>query len=400
MTTTLKSRIDVVDFLRGFAIMAIMFLHNIERFNLYIFPNGYSGISGVNRQVWDTLFFMFAGKTYSIFAILFGFTFFLQFSKQDEKGNDFGPRFLWRLVLLACFATVNAAFFPGEVLMLYAAVGGILFIVRKWSNKAVLALAIFFLIQPVELFYFVRQLADTAWEIPKQINWGMHGAVKDYLSEGTVAALIKGNTTTGQIWSMLWAIENGRFTQTAGLFLIGMLLGRKGWFADLIQYKRTWIKTFVIALVAAATLYIIRENFVLVDGFKYRRSLGVATDMWWKFFGTFVWVSGLVLLYKTNFFRKLTSPFKAYGKMSLTNYVSQSIIGSIIYFPYAFNMSIKLNIVESLLVGAVLFVLQIAFCNWWIKRYKQGPLERLWHKLTWVNFTDQKLKLVKIRVKK
>ena len=61
-----------------------------------------------------------AGKAYAIFALLFGFTFYIQSANQQRKGKDFGYRFLWRLVLLAVFATVNAAFFPaGDVLFLF-----------------------------------------------------------------------------------------------------------------------------------------------------------------------------------------------------------------------------------------------------------------------------------------
>lgn len=399
MTKPINNRIEVVDFVRGFAIMAIMLIHNIERFNLYVFPNGYAGIEGLDRKVWDTMFFLFAGKTYSIFAILFGFTFYIMYTKQKEKGNDFGGRFLWRLLLLACFATINAAFFPGEVLMLYAVVGLVLFLVRKWSNKAVLALAIFFLLQPVELFYFFRQLIDTGWEIPKQINWGMHGLVRAYLNEGTFSALVSGNTTTGQVWSMMWAIENGRFLQTAGLFLLGLLIGRKGWFADLNKYKITWVRILGIAVLSAVGLYVLRLN-VFADGeFVYRRSIGVATDMWWKASCTFIWISSFALLYRSTFFQRITKPFKAYGKMSLTNYVTQSVIGAIIYFPFALNMAPKIGVTVSLGVGFVLFVLQITFCNWWIRKYKQGPLERLWHRLTWVKKEEGKLRLARVRVK-
>lgn len=398
--TKLNTRIEVIDVLRGFAIMAIMLLHNIERFNLYIFPGGFGGMSTADRAVWDTLFFLFGGKTYSIFALLFGFTFFIMYTKQQEKGNDFGGRFLWRLLLLAGFATINAAFFPGEVLMLYAVVGVILYLVRKWNNKALLILGVFFLLQPVELFYFVRQLFDSTWELPQQINKGMHGSVRAYLEAGTITALIKGNTTIGQVWSMMWAVENGRFMQTAGLFIMGLLIGRSGWFANLIKYRKTWLTIFGVAIVATAVLYFVRLEVYMDREYFYRRSIGVAVDMWWKVSFTFIWVSLFALLYQSLSFQKIMTPFKAYGKMSLTNYVTQSIIGSIIYFPFGFNMASKIGVTASLAVGVVLFVLQITFCNWWIQKYKQGPLEKLWHRLTWIKLEDGKLKLAQVPVKK
>lgn len=379
-----KKRIEVVDILRGFAIMAIMLLHNIERFNLYVFPGGFAGMSGTDRAVWDTLFFLFAGKTYSIFALLFGFTFFIQYSRAQARGEGFGGRYLWRLLLLAGFACINAAFFPGEVLMLYAVVGVVLFIVHKWNNRLVLALAIFFLLQPVELFYFVRQLTDSAFELPQQLNWQMHGDVKAYLSEGTFLALVKGNTTIGQLWSMLWAIENGRFLQTAGLFLIGLLIGRKAWFADLSKNRRTWISILIIAIIASTCFYILRSHFYIDKSFEFRRSIGVAIDMWWKFSFTFIWVSLFALLYHLRTFQRLMKPYLYYGRMSLTNYIVQSVIGSIIYFPFAMNLAPQIGVSASLLLGVILFVLQITFCNWWMKKFKQGPLEKLWHHLTWI----------------
>lgn len=398
--SNISKRIEVVDVLRGFAIMAIMLLHNIERFNLYVFPGGFGGMTSTDRAVWDTLFFLFGGKTYSIFALLFGFTFFIMYTKQQEKGNDFGGRFLWRLLLLAGFATVNAAFFPGEVLMLYAVVGVVLFLVRKWNNKAILVLGIFFLLQPVELFYFIRQLLDNSWELPQQINHAMHGSVKAYLEEGTFWSLVKGNTTIGQAWSMMWAIENGRFLQTAGLFLIGLLIGRKGWLADLEKYKKTWLNIFIVAALASAVFYFIRLEFYADREFVFRRSIGVAVDMWWKLSCTFIWVSVFALLYKSQWFQNITSRLKAYGKMSLTNYVTQSILGSVLYFKFAFNLAPKIGVTASLGLGMVLFLVQITFCNWWIKKYKQGPLEKLWHNLTWIKVVDGKLRLAKVPVKK
>lgn len=400
LQNTITKRIEVVDVLRGFAIMAIMLLHNIERFNLYVFPGGFNGMSSLDRSIWDTLFFLFGGKTYSIFALLFGFTFFIMYTKEQERGHDFGVRFLWRLLLLAGFATINAAFFPGEVLMLYAVVGFILFLVRKWSNNAILILGIFFLLQPVELFYFVRQSFDSTWELPQQINRGMHGVVKAYLNEGTFLALVKGNTTIGQAWSMMWAIENGRFLQTAGLFLMGLLIGRKGWFADLNAHRKTWTRVLIIAIVATVVFYFVRAECYLDGAFVYRRSIGVAVDMWWKVSFTFIWVSVFALLYRTLFFQKIMQPFKAYGKMSLTNYVTQSIIGSILYFKFAFDLAPGISVTASLGLGVVLFLLQITLCNWWIKKYKQGPLEKIWHMLTWMKKEKGKLELARVYVKK
>lgn len=86
-----RPRIEVVDALRGFAVMAIILLHNIEHFNLYNFPEATTDfMKALDKGVWDTLFFLFSGKAYAIFALLFGFSFFIQFDNQARKGKDFG----------------------------------------------------------------------------------------------------------------------------------------------------------------------------------------------------------------------------------------------------------------------------------------------------------------------
>ena len=70
--------------------------------------------------------------------------------------------------------------------------------------------------------------------------------------------------------------------------------------------------------------------------------------------------------------------------LSLTNYITQSIAGAIIYFPFGFYLAPYCGYTLSLLVGFVLFLLQVQFCKWWLKGHKQGPLESLWHKWTWM----------------
>ena len=116
-----------------------------------------------------------------------------------------------------------------------------------------------------------------------------------------------------------------------------------------------------------------------------QQTAGTAFDMWQKLAFTFVLVASFVLLYQREKFSKAVSSLKFYGKMSLTNYISQSIMGAIIYFPFGLYLAPYCGYTVSLLIGFILFLLQVSFCKWWLKGHKQGPLESLWHKLTWIN---------------
>ena len=118
------SRLHVVDALRGFAIISIMLLHNLEHFDFYFLPEGLpSWMVAIDKVIWDTMFFLFGGKSYAIFAFLFGLTFFIQSDNQAKRGKDFRGRFAWRLVLLLGFGILNSAFYQGDILTIYALIG-------------------------------------------------------------------------------------------------------------------------------------------------------------------------------------------------------------------------------------------------------------------------------------
>ena len=83
---------------------------------------------------------------------------------------------------------------------------------------------------------------------------------------------------------------------------------------------------------------------------------------------------------------KLLSKLVPFGKMSLTNYIMQSMVGCFIYYRYGLGLVEYTGATYSLLIGICLFILQLYFCKWWISKYGQGPLERVWHKATWISF--------------
>lgn len=382
-------RIEVVDALRGFAVMAILLVYSLEHFIFPVYPDVASQPSWLNildEGVFSVIFTLLAGKSYAIFALLFGFTFYIQYSNQEKKGNDFGYRFLWRMLLLLAFATLNAAFFPaGDVLLLFAIVSIFLFIVRKWSNKAILIVAIFFLFQPIEWFHYFASLVDSSYTLPDLKVGEMYAEVGEYTKNGTFREFILGNITLGQKASLFWAIGAGRFLQTAGLFMLGYLIGRKQLFIATKENIQFWIKALIVAAILFAPLYELKNLVMKSDEVIITKSIGVVLDMWQKFAFTFVLIPSFVILYQRDSFKKMTSSFQLYGKMSLTNYITQSIVGAFVYFPFGLYLAPYCGYTLSLLIGIVLFLLQVQFCKWWLKSNKQGPLEKLWHKWTWIN---------------
>lgn len=380
-------RVLAVDALRGFAVMGIVLLHNIEHFNFYSFPEAASPFWGsLDKQLWDLLFFLFSGKAYAIFALLFGFTFYLQQHHCEQWGEDFRNRYMWRLLLLLGFGFINASFFPGEILVLYALLGFVLVPVRHLSNKAVAWIAFVLMLQPLEWGRVVYALLNPAAN-PEQTLFSL-GDVYPELGGHSLWEMIKVNFVTGQLASLNWAWCYGRVFQTASLFMIGMLLGRKGLFR-LTDETRTevmcfWQRVAFYALPSAVLLYFGKEFlYPQIANPFLKATMQTIWNSWYNLAFMLVMVSGFLLLYWINEGR-VQRVLVPYGKMSLTDYISQSILGSFLYFGYGLGLHQYCGTTYSLLIGIAFFLLQLAFAHWWFRHFRRGPLETIWHRLTWI----------------
>lgn len=389
MTHTLApsaTRIEVVDALRGFAVMAIMFLHNIEHFNFYEFPAASSEwVKALDHGVWNVLFFLFSGKAYAIFSLLFGFSFFIQYANQEKKGKDFRGRFLWRLALLFLIGCFNGAFFPGDILVLYSLIGVVLVLVCRWSDRSVLIAAAVLMLQPVEWAKFFYALSHPDY-VATAGKWLMyHQKMYPFLDQPDFWALVKSNLWDGQLFSLLWAWSYGRFFQTAALFLLGMWLGRRRLLADPTSHRVFWRRTLWAGAIGFIPLYYLTGALPdLVSQAGMRAPLETILSSLRNFALMCVWVSGFLFLWQRAASYRLLHGLVPYGKMSLTNYLTQSMIGSFIYFGYGLALYDRLGIAASFGVGVCLFVLQLAFCHVWLRHHKQGPFEKAWRKLTWI----------------
>lgn len=377
-------RIEAVDALRGFAVMAIILLHNIEHFNLYDFPKAPSPlIEMLDGSIWNTLFFLFGGKAYAIFSLLFGFSFYIQLNNQVKKGGDFRGRFLWRLFLLLCLGFFNAVFFPGDILVLYAIVGVVLIPVRKWSDTAVLVLGIILLLQPMEWgkFFYALLHPDYVAAVPTSYGKYMYPALRG----DSFIELVKSNFWYGQLFSLSWAWHNGRFFQTAALFMFGMWLGRKQYFVSSNTSVRFWLRALPAAIICFIPLYLLKDPVShLYERVELAKPLSLIISSLANFAFMSILVSLFMLLWQSKGINRVLHGLVPYGRMSLTNYISQSVVGSFIYFGYGLGMYRHLGTTYSFLVGVLLFVIQLYFCRWWLSRHKQGPFEGIWRKATWV----------------
>ncbi|MGL1958549.1 MAG: DUF418 domain-containing protein [Colwellia sp.] len=386
-----KARITVVDALRGFALVSIMLLHNIEMFEVYAaHPSLPEWLISIDSIIWDTFFFLFGGKSYAIFALLFGLTFYIQTHNQEEKGQDFRLRFIWRMLLLIGFGIFNTLFYRGEILVLYAVLALFLIPFNKLNNKALLISALILLLQPILLCKLIVAIGNPTLEpavasfMPFYINSG------EFLTGDSMFQLMKSNITDGRIASLLWFWEYGRIEQTFGLFLLGFLAGRKRIFYNTPENIKFWIKTLVVSTILFIPLYILKSNpEVFSDSKNITKSIGAIITLWSNLAFMLVLASGFILLFYNDKTQPLLSKLSPIGKMSLSNYILQSIVGASIYYGFGLGIYQYVGATYCLLIGIVLVIAMGLFSSYWMKKHKRGILENIWHKLTWIGTSKQ-----------
>lgn len=384
-------RLDVVDALRGFALLAIVLIHNVEHYNIFHLPEGQPDwLTALDKQVWDATFFLMAGKAFATFSLLFGFSFFIQLSNQERRGRDFRARFAWRLVLLMLFAELHSLFYNGDILLLYAFCGFSLLAVCKLSNKAVFWIATFLLLQPFEWYRMIHALLDSSYEtVVGNVFVTFFKKCDPIVREGGFLAFVHSNITNGQAYSNCWQIENGRLFQVPALFMYGMLLGRLRYFEKSIASICFWKRLLGVSLIAFAFLYafqrLVAPSLTDKGTDAFDTAFRVAFGSYLNFSMMCVLVAGFVLcwFYAENGYRfqRLLIP---YGRMSLTNYITQSIIGCTIYAGYGLGLWRSAGTTVSILIGVGIVALQLCWSRRWLSRFRQGPLEYVWKKQTWI----------------
>lgn len=385
---TQKQRINVADALRGFSVMGIMLLHCIEHFNFYSFPEvTNSWLQFTDKAIWDSLFFTFGGKAYAIFALLFGFSFFIQDNNQLRDGSDFRLRFLWRLFLLFIWGNINAIFFTAEVLVLFSITGVVLIFVARLKTKTILIIAAILMLQPMEWGKLAYALLNPDYEMPKSLLGFYWGKAFEVQSNGSFIDTVKVNLWYGQLASLKWAWENARFFQMPALFMLGMLIGREKLFVKSDKNIRFWRIALVVGLIC---FFPLNGLLGLMPDFIENKAILTPLRTIIKSLANVGFTAFLVSIviqayYLSDKGHKLLSKLEPYGKMSLTNYIMQSMVGSAIFYNWGLGMHNKLGITASFLLGIALFLLQLWFCHWWMKNHKQGPLEYIWKQLTWID---------------
>jgi len=377
---TSKSRIEVVDALRGFALLGVLFAN--------IPFGGDPPIESVYDETIHFLYnFLISKKFITIFSMLFGFGFFIQFSRAKEKVINFNSYFLKRMGLLFLIGFIHSfVLWNGDIIMSYAFGGIFLLLLRNWSVKKLIILAIVFnVILTGATFIGNSTFGWAVYDYDFALNTDLALTVS-YLE------YLKINWITSPWVNFLNDMPLTLFF-TFGNMLIGMILGKINFFNaenELKRIKRWFVILGIILGIPASYYY-----HLLMTG-----NLELDLPLLWvpfaiivgMLFQSLAYITLFVELFKVKFIHKILSGFKYVGKTALTNYLSQSVFYLIVIYHCTnlFQLYGRLSEPETYLLAALFFILQSATSYFWLKTWSQGPMEYLWKKMSYSTIKNKK----------
>lgn len=379
------TRLHHIDALRGIALLGILMLHSFGQFGMHSHPDQeIIDFEKLNHLAGRFIDFFITNKAFALFSIMFGFSFYLQMERGSAKKANFKSIFAWRLTLLFIIGYLLAVIFMAEILTKYALVGFVLLVMYRFSNRILTILAILLLLHFPLLVQIIRSLNDPGLQI---YNPGIELWEKLVVISKQGSFLDWAKISMGESFATMWYLNftSGRIVQIMGYFLIGLLLGRTEFLTDLSKQK----KTALILIPVSALFYLffrfLRVKLMGMDTFTSQTAemVGELFTGYMNIFMVAILISIFILAYQFILLQKLLNLLIPYGKMSLTNYTFQSVIGVFLFYGFGFGLYKYAGSFLSIVIGGLIFIFLLLFSSVWLKFFRYGPLEWIWRSLTY-----------------
>jgi uncharacterized protein len=403
---TTSGRIDILDILRGLAIFGI-FIANSSNFSLYLFQEDHVKQSFCTFQVDQWLDFLMKafveGKFYSLFSLLFGIGFTIILDRTRAKGKNPLLIFYRRLLVLALFGVGHLfLLWEGDILLLYALVGMILPLFNNLSNRNLIIISVCLIFSPI-LIDMLKVLSNNEWNLAKPLEKMAIAVDKEsgiteenfrtYLVDHNTYASIYNWCRGAFFWRYEYIISSNRIPKVLAMFLLGIVAGRGLRAKPLSDYEYLLRKVKVYGFIlgipfSLAFAYFMGDKWNLPDPMGLFDTFFYAISV----IPLSLAMTSTVCLYSLNGrCKRYLSLVAPVGRMALTNYIMQTIIGILIYYGFGLSLGARTGPAVFIPIATAVFGFQIIFSILWLKLFYFGPLEWIWRMLTYGKF----VKLIK-----
>ncbi len=391
-----SSRIEVIDVLRGFTLLGIILVHFTEQYYAGQPPKIHENFGAHNLAdmiVSGFIGIFISGKFFMIFSFLFGMSFFIQLDKSDGSPT-FLIRFAWRLIVLFLIGFVHHLHYRGDILTIYALLGFGLLLCYRLPDKLLFVLALLMVANvPSIVIRAIESISPSATsssflnleQKPLEIYY-------DTLKSGSYVEILRANFYEFKT-KFDFQLLSGRLYITMGLFLLGLYAGRKKVFENIPFFKKliryglwTLLGCVIFAGVVALIIFVAKVGMTQPIQFLLG---GAVYDIFNAALAS-IYVGLIVSAFQKEKGKKRLMNFYEVGRMGLTTYLMQALVGTLLLFSYGFNLLGEYGASVWALTSLVVFFLQVIFSKWWLSRFQFGPVEWFWRSLTYLKIQPLK----------
>lgn len=397
--STPLNRLTLLDALRGFSLLGVILMHMIQQFSIFsispedkqpLFPMMDETVRWIGQNI-------LMGRFINIFAFLFGLSFFIQMDRAAKKGIDFRGRFIWRMVVMLIIGLIGNCFYRGEIISLYAIFGILLvplYRVKSWVLITIAALLLLGTPRIVEMGYTAFKKTEQTDISLQEGRQRQAASANSEINKPSFINSVKYNFTQGLQGKLNYQFGLfGRGYLTFALFLVGLVIGRIGFF-EKVQPKRKLILLFSTFVFLTVLISFVSNQFPalnfrsLMNGETENILPGLTlmalNDIKLVTFSGAI-VIGFMLLYQNRVVSKYLDVFSPYGRMGLTNYEMQGVIGCLMFSMWAFGSIFQTwGTTELFLLGIGIYIIQLIFSAFWLKKYLYGPFEWFLRSITYL----------------
>lgn len=370
-------RIVFLDVLRGFALSGILYAHVVIWFTGSALPPVvYSQHSGTASMLAMAFFGTFIlGKFFSIFSFLFGASFHYQNEACSGLNGSASSMHIRRFATLIAIGFIHHLFWRGDILLIYGLLGFGLLLMSPVSTRALIWWSVFFLL---DVPGFVASLTLDPGSLPMQEEADRHLWLMEH---GTLPHFLRDNLLIFDN-KLVYQLESGRLSRTFGFFLLGLYTARNQWFTTPGTYRlnnlcyRIAGGILLLMVVAAALLY--AADLIRFDPERKFFMSALPLKGFYNLYNVFLsifMITGLYRLYTITRFHKYLQVFYYPGKMAMSVYVTQTVVGLLLFYPFGLHLFSKTSPAINALLVIPVFTLQVLWCRWWLGKFEYGPLE-------------------------
>ena len=384
-----SERILYIDILRGMALFGIL-AANMRGFSAPAAVYGNIKLlfhDRVDMLAQGFIDIFIQGKFVTLFSFLFGLGFAVQLTRAEARGAKFMSFYPRRLAALALFGLIHGLLiWWGDILLSYALAGAMLLFFRNREQKTLLwwAGSIFTLpILIISGIYIAALLGrGPASKPPTPQDMAKVQSVIAIYAHGSVPQILHENL-------VIWKSELptlGFALYALFLFLLGLWVWRSGIIERLDEYKpllkrvSAWCIPIGVAGSTLVTLANLRPPSGKPTVLGYLANVLMFPSAHILSAG---YAAGLAVLIQNPAWKRRLTPFAAVGRMALTDYLTQSVVCTVFFYNYTTGLFGRVGPAMDLVPTVILYGSQVVFSNWWLKRFRFGPMEWLWRGMTY-----------------